>query len=610
MKRIISLIKHLYTILWVKLKLGQRKLTKVINISFLFVSIASLGFIIYEFGYLGLSPGTKILKQVYIVLLVLYFLRFIYQNLIANKLNSLKKYVLILRVTTMALLSIILINYFVLELLFKKTIPVFSITRYPIWIYIFIAYLSIREISVFFVNFLSKTLKPSQLFVFSFLIIISIGSGLLMLPKATYSGINFLDAIFISTSSVCITGLTPIDIGTSFTPMGHIIILCLIQVGGLGIMTFTSFLGAFFLGKTSYESQIVMKGLFNENNYNSIFTTLRNIILTTLGIELIGTFLIYYSIDGNSLHDLFFSIFHSVSAFCNAGISTLPGNFHDTSIRDNYSLYFWVATLVVVGGLGFPIIFNYSRYIIVKLKNAFFRLLKKYHRIKYFPRLININTKLVLLMTVILLVGGTIMFFITEYNNTFSGMNFGEKLLNSYFFSASTRTAGFNNVDISQILPTTALILILFMWIGASPNSTGGGIKTTTFALAILNVVQIIRGKDRTEIWNRKVSNFSMLNAFSIVFLSICFMGVFTFIISLLEPQVPFLRVLFEVVSATGTVGFSTGLMPTFSAVSKAIFIVIMFTGRIGMLTILISVFKQQYIMKNYSYPEDNILLI
>ena len=503
--------------------------------------------------------------------------------------------------------SLILI-YQYLDLYFFKSSSLFN---HLYWLYSTITLVFIRELLAIKLRFRKAILNPAQLFIISFLAIIIIGVLLLMLPNATHSGITPIDAMFTSTSAVCVTGLIVVDTGTFFTQFGQIIILLLIQAGGIGIMTFTSYFSYFFKGVSSYENQIVLSQVTNTEKIAEVFTVMRRIILITFLIEGLGALFIFQSIDKAVIpflnQRIFFSLFHSVSGFCNAGFSTLQNSLFEGPYQFNYPMHLIIASLIILGGLGFPIVFNLLKFI--KAKIAFY-LLGFYNKKKqqYVPRLININTRIVLITTLVLIVGGTLFFYLFEYNNTLAEHSFMGKIATAFFGSVTTRTAGFNTVDTSLLSIPTVLIVIFLMWIGASPGSTGGGIKTSSLAIAILNIISVARGKTRMEVYNREISSTTVNKAFALIFLSIFVISIAVFSISLFEPDKSLLNISFECVSAYSTVGLSRGITAQLGFASKLILIFTMFLGRVSTLTILIAIFKKAR-QENYRYPSENILI-
>jgi potassium uptake TrkH family protein len=486
-----------------------------------------------------------------------------------------------------------------------------SILNHKVWIYSAVFLVLFREISAIKIEFRKAYLNPAQLFVLSFLIIIIFGSFLLMLPMATVTNISLIDALFTSTSAVCVTGLIVVDTGSFFTEFGQIIIAILIQVGGLGIMTFASYFSYFFRGGSSYENQLALRDITNAEKISEVFSVLKKIILITFLIEGIGAVLIYNTLDSSAIPSLyervFFSAFHAISGFCNAGFSTLPNSFYESAFQFNYPLHLIIAFLIIIGGLGFPIVFNLFKY----LKSFFLTALRFIFRKKYLKttsRLINVNTRIVLITSLLLTVFGTIAFFILEYYNTLADHSYFGKVVTAFFGSVTTRTAGFNTVDTGALNLHTILIVMFLMWVGASPASTGGGIKTSTLAVAILNTLSIVKGRNRLELFNREIPRSSVERAYAIIVLSIFVITISVVLISFFDSNIGLLNITFECISAYSTVGLSRGITSDLSIASKLVLIFTMFIGRVSMLTLLIALYKRVS-SGIYRLPTENILI-
>ena len=444
--------------------------------------------------------------------------------------------------------------------------------------------------------------------------IIFMGGLLLMMPLATTSPISFIDAIFTSTSAVCVTGLTVVDTATRFTDLGKLIVLALIQIGGIGVMTITSFFGIFFKETSSFREQLLIRDYLSEDSINGVLKALIKVVLITFLIELIGAVFIYLSLQshgiglGSAKDEIKFAIFHSISAFCNAGFSNLTDNLYDIRIRENYSLHYSVANLIVLGGLGFPVLLNIYSYLRAQAiwLTEFIRYRKPYvHRVG----MISFNTKMVVTSTFILLVFGTLCFFLLESDFTQKGLDFNGKLAVSYFQSVTPRTAGFNNVNMMDLAKPSILIMIFLMWVGASPVSTGGGVKTSTFAIALLNMIRIVKGKNHIEIHRYEIHEYSVNKAFAIIILSIFIICVGTFGIFLLDGHQGLLRIVFECFSAFGTVGLSLNLTPFLSDYSKLILVILMYLGRMGCITLLLSLSRTAAAQSLYRFPKENIII-
>ncbi len=479
----------------------------------------------------------------------------------------------------------------------------------PIWVKMAVLLTFIREFSELKINFNRTVLNPAQIFILSFLFIIFIGSLLLILPNATYEGISYLDALFTSTSAVCVTGLVVVDTGTHFTLFGQTIIMILIQVGGIGILTFASYFSYFFKGGTTYENQLALSDITSSKKLGEVFSTLKYIILITFGIELFAGALILTSIDSGAFNSqseqLFFSAFHAVSAFCNAGFSTLSDSLYDTGFRFNYYLQLVVIFTFVLGGLGFPIVVNILTFLKYKISN----LLSFTHRKnKYRPWVLNLNSRITLITTISISIVAFIAFYFLEYNNTLAEHSGFGKVVTALFGATTPRTAGFNTIDTATMAFPTLMMVFLLMWIGASPQSTGGGIKTSTFAIATLNILSLARGKSRIEIFRREIADISVRRAFAIISLSLMVIGFAIMLISIFDPEKKLVDIAFECFSAYSTVGLSLGITGELSSASKCIIIVVMFVGRISMLSLVIAVFRKIK-HKNYHYPKEEITI-
>lgn len=467
----------------------------------------------------------------------------------------------------------------------------------------------IREYSDIKINYKRTILNPAQLFILSFLVIILIGTYLLRLPGATHGGLSFMDALFTSTSAVCVTGLAVVDTGTYFTVFGQSVLMGLIQVGGLGILTFASYFSYFFKGGTSYENQLALSDLTSTGTLSEVFSSIKYIILITMGIEALSASLIYLSLDPNYFNSmgemLFFSFFHSVSAFCNAGFSTLNSSFYQDGFRYNYPLQSIIILTFVLGGLGFPIVVNILSYFKYKISVLF-----KYNsnQPKHRPWVVNLNSRITLITTFSITIVATFLYYVLEFNNTLSEHYGFGKWIAALFGATTPRTAGFNNIDMSALSLPSLMMTILLMWIGASPQSTGGGIKTSTFAIAILNIMSIAKGKSKIEVYRREISEVSVRRSFAIISLSLAVIGFAITLICIFDPHISMLSIAFECFSAYGTVGLSLNLTPTLSNESKMVLIFVMFIGRISMLSLVIAIFKKVK-HKNYRYPKEEITI-
>jgi trk system potassium uptake protein len=468
------------------------------------------------------------------------------------------------------------------------------------------------EFSRFDVKNLTMVLNPAQLFMFSFATIILVGAALLELPNATTVPISFVDALFTSASAVCVTGLIVVDTATRFTVLGKSIILILIQTGGIGIMTFTSFFGFFFKGgSTSFSEKFLLSDFFSEDNVSEISKILIKVIFITLLFEITGAVFLYFSLDSHYFTSIGsrirFSVFHSISAFCNAGFSTLTDNLNDYRIRNTYSILYVISFLIILGGIGFPILLNLYTYIKYKILSIISWIRYGTKKV-YIPMMISINSRLVIYTTFFLIVIGTVFFFIFENDHTLRGMDLAGKIVHSFLGAVTPRTAGYNSIVMSNLSIAAIVLTIFLMWVGASPISTGGGIKTSTFAIAILNAFRIAQMKRHIEFHKREFHERSVNRAFAIIILSIVILGCASLIMHLLEPDKGPLKILFECVSAFGTVGLSLGITPALKESSKILLVLLMFMGRMGVLTLLFALFRHSK-ASVYRYPKENILI-
>ena len=473
--------------------------------------------------------------------------------------------------------------------------------------------LSFLNLSYGLVRLLGRRTNPSLILAVSFLIIILIGTGLLMLPRSTVAGISWVDSLFISTSAVCVTGLTSVDVASTFTTTGFVIIILLIQIGGLGVMTLTSFFALFFMGNTSLYNQLVVRDMVSSNSLNSLLSTLVYILGFTLAIEGAGMLAIWSDIHGTmgmDIHEeLAFSAFHSISAFCNAGFSTLPGNLGNPLLMSGHNpFYIYISLLIILGGIGFPILVNFKDIILYHIRR-FWRFLRTWEWDgRRFYHLYNLNTRIVLIVTFLLLVVGTAGIALFEWNASFAGMSVADKWTQAFFNASCPRTAGFSSVDLAGLSVQTLLIYLILMWIGGGSQSTAGGIKVNAFAVVVLNLVAVLRGTERVEVFGRELSYDSIRRSNATVVMSFGILFVFIFIISILEPKLSLLTVTFECVSAISTVGSSLNATPLLGNDSKLLVALLMFVGRVGLITLMLGIIKQKKNTK-YQYPSGQIII-
>ena len=474
--------------------------------------------------------------------------------------------------------------------------------------------LSFLQLSNGVVLLLNRRVNQSFVFSVSFLIIIFIGSGMLMLPRSTYDGLSFIDALFVSTSATCVTGLSTVDVVSTFTPLGLFFILILIQIGGLGVMTLTCFFAMTFMRNATISNQAQIADLLCSKSLSSLVHTLGYILGFTLVIEGIGALLIFSSTH-NTLgmtfdQEIAFSIFHSISAFCNAGFSTLSGNLgNEVLMAGGHNMfYLTISILIILGGLGFPVLVN----LYVNVKTNFHRIKKRYldkrHINVHHVHLYSTNTRIAIIMTIILLIGGTVGIAILEWDRTFAALSITDKIVQSFFTAVCPRTAGFNSFAISSFGLQSIMIIMLLMMIGGGTQSTAGGIKLNVFAVVFLTLRSILFGTPKVTVFQRQLSETSIRssNCSLILYLLFVFLGVF--VLSFFEPNVDIMALLFECISALSTVGASLDLTLTLQDNSKIVIIVLMFIGRVGVLIMVASIIKQKTNVK-LKYPSDYIII-
>lgn len=433
-----------------------------------------------------------------------------------------------------------------------------------------------------------------------FLAVIAAGTFVLLLPFSQTDGTwgNLITALFTATSAVCVTGLSVVDVGRDYSAFGQLSIALMAQIGGLGYMTATTFLLLLLGRKFRLREKLAIHQSLDTPGISGLRQLIKSIIAVTLLVELTGIFLLWsvFWPDYGPYQGLWFAIFHSISAFNNAGFSLLPDSF--VNYQTNVLLNFAISLLIIVGGIGYQVIMEFYLW----SKNLIRQSSKRF--------VFSLHFKIVTSTTVFLLVLGTLAFLATEFNNpaTLGGLNFGDKLILTWFQSVTTRTAGFNSVNLSEMTQTSLFITIAFMFVGASPGSTGGGLKTTTLRILLVSTWAILRGKEDVLCYQRKIPITLVLKAVGLVVASITTVIGCTILISLVEPDQEFLPILFEAVSAFATVGLSIGVTAQASLWTKLILIPTMFIGRVGVL-LLMSALLGDPTPSTVNYPEEDLLV-
>ncbi len=441
-------------------------------------------------------------------------------------------------------------------------------------------------------------LTPAQIIIFSFTGVIVVGTFLLMIPFSSSSGdsVGFVDALFMATSATCVTGLSTISAKGDLSTFGQIVLLLLIQIGGLGIMTLSSSM-AVILGKSMpMKDRIIMQELVDVSSLEDLLTMLMDIIKYTFFIELWGGIVltIAFTFEGFDFGQaLYYGLFHSISAFCNAGFALFDNSLE--SYATNPLIHGTVAILITLGGLGFIVLRELSSFMMKRQKKSFAR--------------ISFHTKIVLVTSAILTFGGMIAIFFGEYLNALDGYSFGQKIGIAFFQSVTLRTAGFNTIPLTSLHSYTLYMMCILMFIGAAPGSTGGGIKVTTLAVLFSSIKSTLFGKNKVDSFNRTISNQIVVKTTALAFISISVAAFFILILMKIEPEQSFLSIFFEAVSASGTVGLSLGITPYLSAFGKIAVSALMFIGRTGPLTLVLAVGEKRVSGGQYEYPDGRLLI-
>lgn len=442
-------------------------------------------------------------------------------------------------------------------------------------------------------------LAPTKIIVLSFAALIAIGSILLSLPVAARNGqsTNYLDALFTATSAVCVTGLVVYDTYNYWSTFGQIVILLLIQCGGLGIATLATFFSTILGRKVGLKGMLLAQESINFFSFEGVLTLIRRVVAVTFVLEFFGTLMLSIRfIPMFGVKGIYISLFHAVSAFCNAGFDLMgilgKGDFVSLTYFNNDPLVIYtVSFLIIVGGLGFLVwkdLYEFS-----KTKSLY------------------LHTKVVLVVTAFLIVTGALFFYAFENNNpeTMGNLDFWGKINASIFQAITPRTAGFNTISTGDMKEVSKVATIFFMFVGAAPGSTAGGIKVTTIGVLIFAIMSQIHGREETVIFKRKVPQYTVNKALSIAGLAMFLIFTSTTVILAFE-NLPFINVLYEATSAFGTVGLSTGITPILSPISRFILIITMFAGRVGPLTFAIALTLRAHKRKqDVVYPEGKIVV-
>jgi potassium uptake TrkH family protein len=527
-----------------------------------FVAIILLNFIVSEkkWNYVKESPVEMILMTFFVISIIL-------EEIISIE----EPHYILKRATTHNFIKL----YFVVVQVYIVANGIIALTRArDKWLYL--------------------SLNPARILVLSYLLVILVGTLVLKLPKATVDGISWTDAFFTSTSAVCITGLTTVNVSQVFTFEGQVIIMVIIQLGGLGIITLTSFIALFVQRGLRLKDQMIVQEMFDSEDFSTLGSILKAIISITFLSELIGAIGLYAAWGDLGLPEferIFSAVFHSVSAYCNAGFSIFPAGFETQGMVFNHVSMVLVMLLIIAGGLGF---YTYCDVFNIGGINGYRR------------RQLSLQTRIILVSTLVLILAGALLIWVTE-RGAWKGDTAMEQVINAFFLSVTSRTAGFSTVSVGHLAVPTLMIVLMLMYIGGAPNSSSGGVKITTVVTVLASLKSYITGKDRVDIGWNNVPARTVKRAFIVILVSFILLFLAIFVLTLSEDQA-FFDLLFEAVSAFGTVGLSRGITPELSTVGKVVISLVMFAGRIGLFTFAIAMVDDKD-KSGYQFPEVNIMV-
>ena len=437
--------------------------------------------------------------------------------------------------------------------------------------------------------------NPYLIFLYGFAAIILAGTILLTLPMASNDNksVGFINALFTATSAVCVTGLTVVNTASHWTVFGKVVIILLIQIGGLGVMTMTALI-AFFIGKKiSLNTRLLIMEERNVDELQGVVRLTKNILLYTFGVELAGAILFSFVFikDFGLGKGIAYSIFHAISSFCNAGFDLIGNSM--VNYVDNPIITLAICGLIVIGGIGYYVFWD-----MYASRNF---------------RTLTLHSKLVLIITGILLLGGSVLMFLLEHDNpgTMGNLSMSGKINASIFQAVNPRTAGYNSVPLENLRMSTVAISVVLMFIGGSPASTAGGIKTTTFGVLLISFYNLVKGKEDVEIFGRRIMPETTIRASAILVVSLILITVCSIILSVTEEKTgyDFLEIVYETVSAFSTVGLTRGITPSLSNAGKFILSMMMYIGRVGPMTVAYAFLKKHKNIGNYTYPEGKIII-
>lgn len=574
----------------------------VLNVSSILLAIAALGAILYEHGCYLTPSQESIVTIIVSISFIFYVFRFIISAIFSS---NIKQYFKDERLNFILILLIFAL--FAFFFIYERTATIQSPVQFA---HQRVIAFHLLYFIVFFIEvvkamaFIKKIkLSPPVLMMMSFFVLIAIGTGLLLMPKMTTNGIAFIDALFTATSASCVTGLTVLNTANDFTTSGQIVLMVLMQLGGMSILSFATFFISFLSHSfTGLRYQYMVKDMLSTDKVSDSFSFLREIVITIFIVEAIGVVMLYMywettGIFSSNGETFYFALFHAISAFNNAGFSLWTNGLMDNTIVNSYFPQVIIMLLVFTGSIGFVVLRDFFAPAVIRERKR-----KRW-------KSLTTGTQIALLTSFVIIIVGTILFFFIEYDNTLANRSsLFDKLFTSFFQVTAGRTAGFNIVDIDMVSVPMLMVIILIIFIGASPGSTGGGIKTTTAFVIIKSLFATIKGKNKIE-FNKKTIPFSLVDkSYSIVIMSLVIIFITVVTLALLEPMVPLKNILFESTSAFTTCGLSTGCISDFSVAGKAVLTFNMYIGRIGTLTFAYALSKRTK-ESRHEYPETYFMV-
>lgn len=585
---------------------NQRIISSLLRVMILIVSVATVLALIYYHGFNHTSEYRSTIFNIIKLFYGFFILNFALKLFFTlDRMEFIRSNWVETTLLLIVLYDVISHHLFGLPILYKVfealNLRHFN-TIYTLFIQFYLLLLVFIEFIRNYKDFNRIKIKPATLFNLSFILLILIGAFLLSLPAMNTTGkfLNFVDALFLSASASCVTGLSPLDVSSYFTTKGHIILLLLIQLGGIGILTFASFFATFIKKGIGLKHENAIKSLTDSENLSGAHGLLRPIVFFTLAFEAISAIGIY-SLWGNTPFEsheekIFYSVFHAVSAFNNAGFSLYVDGLHTEGLRHLYILHLMVAITIFFGSLGFPAFKDMFNRDSIKQRMA-----QPWRRWK-------LSTRIAFFTGLLLVFLGAVVFYLLEQDNTLKGMKPVEAGITALFQSTTTRTAGFNTVNIGDLKIQTLFLILFLMFIGASSGSTGGGIKTSTFVIIFLALWGTVKGKRHFTLGERNIPKEIILKAFSIFIFSATFVFLVIFALTFTDGEKPLITLIFESISAFATVGLSMGITSTLSAAGKLILVLTMFAGRVGLLSLALSLSSEDDKI-NYRYPDTHIMI-